>query len=75
MIYDGRYGRCDENSRQDLDIKSLTGFTERTEKSENFVISAVSARGKENRKFEGPPSVRCPKSSRQWAVNNRMTIE
>jgi len=36
MIYDGSYGRCDENSRQDLDIKSLTGLTERTEKNEKL---------------------------------------
>ena len=47
MIYDGSYGKCDENSRQDLDIKSLTGLTERTENNENSVC-AVSARGKES---------------------------
>ena len=39
--------------------QSLTELTERPEKSENTVISAASARGRENRNFDGPPIGRC----------------
>ena len=46
-----------------LDLKkrkqSLPELTKRPEMIENTVISAASARGKENRNFDGPPIGRC----------------